>query len=186
MRCSTASRSILANLPPSKRAADRQAKSSTPPRRSIPQLEALLFQYGRYLLISCSRPGGLPANLQGLWNDSNNPPWHCDYHANINIEMNYWPAEAGQSRRMPLPFFDLVHSQLPAWRKATDASPEFKTPSGEMPSRGFAIRTSHNIYRRHGLEMGQDRQRLVLPAFLGALCLWRRQEFSAQTRPIPS
>ena len=58
-----------------------------------PQLEELLFQYGRYLLISCSRPGGLPANLQGLWNDSNSPPWHSDYHANINVEMNYWPAE---------------------------------------------------------------------------------------------
>ena len=58
-----------------------------------PGLEELLFQYGRYLLISCSRPGGLPANLQGLWNDSNNPPWHSDYHANINVEMNYWPAE---------------------------------------------------------------------------------------------
>ena len=58
-----------------------------------PDLETLLFQYGRYLLISCSRPGGLPANLQGLWNDSNKPPWHSDYHANINIQMNYWPAE---------------------------------------------------------------------------------------------
>ena len=57
-----------------------------------PQLEELLFQYGRYLMISCSRPGGLPANLQGLWNDSDNPPWHSDYHANINIQMNYWLA----------------------------------------------------------------------------------------------
>ena len=56
-------------------------------------LEALLFQYGRYLLIASSRPGGLPANLQGLWNDSNNPPWCCDYHLNINLQMNYWPVE---------------------------------------------------------------------------------------------
>ena len=56
-------------------------------------LEALLFQYGRYLLISSSRPGGLPANLQGLWNDSNTPPWNCDYHLNINLQMNYWPVE---------------------------------------------------------------------------------------------
>jgi alpha-L-fucosidase 2 len=111
-----------------------------------PQLEELLFQYGRYLLISCSRPGGLPANLQGLWNDNNNPPWHSDYHANINIEMNYWLAEPANLAECAEPFFDLVDSQLPAWRKATDASPELKTPSGEMTKRGFAIRTSHNIF----------------------------------------
>ena len=111
-----------------------------------PELEALLFQYGRYLLISCSRPGGLPANLQGLWNDNNNPPWHSDYHANINIEMNYWPAEVANLSVCHQPFFDLVLSQLPAWRRATDASPELKTPSGDMTTRGWAIRTSHNIY----------------------------------------
>ncbi len=56
-------------------------------------LEALLFQYGRYLLISSSRPGGLPANLQGKWNNQNNPPWRGDYHTDINVEMNYWPAD---------------------------------------------------------------------------------------------
>ena len=111
-----------------------------------PGLEKLLFQYGRYLLISCSRPGGLPANLQGLWNDSNNPPWHSDYHANINVEMNYWPVEVANLSPCHQPFFDLVQSQLPAWRKATDASPDLKTPSGAMTTRGWAIRTSHNIY----------------------------------------
>ena len=110
-----------------------------------PELEQLLFQYGRYLLISCSRPGGLPANLQGLWNDRNNPAWHSDYHANINIEMNYWPAEVANLPECHVPFFDLMQSQLPAWRKAVAASPEWKTPSGAMTSRGFAIRTSHNI-----------------------------------------
>jgi alpha-L-fucosidase 2 len=58
-----------------------------------PQLAALYFQFGRYLLISCSRPGGQPANLQGIWNDSMNPPWQSKYTININTEMNYWPAE---------------------------------------------------------------------------------------------
>ena len=58
-----------------------------------PQLAALYFQFGRYLLLSCSRPGGQPANLQGLWNDSMNPPWGSKYTININTEMNYWPAE---------------------------------------------------------------------------------------------
>jgi len=63
------------------------------PSTPDPELEALLFQYGRYLLISSSRPGGLPANLQGKWNNQNNPPWRCDYHTDINVEMNYWPAD---------------------------------------------------------------------------------------------
>ncbi len=111
-----------------------------------PELEQLLFQYGRYLLISCSRPGGLPANLQGLWNDNNDPPWHSDYHANINVQMNYWPAEPANLAECHVPFLDLVQSQLPAWRKATALAEELKTPSGEMTRRGFAIRTSHNIF----------------------------------------
>jgi len=109
-----------------------------------PEMEALLFQYGRYLLISCSRPGGLPANLQGLWNDSNTPKWHSDYHANINVEMNYWPAEVTNLSECSIPFSDLVRSQLDDWRAATKASPDLKTPEGGMSTRGFAIRTSHN------------------------------------------
>jgi alpha-L-fucosidase 2 len=59
-----------------------------------PQLAALYYQFGRYLLISCSRPGGQPATLQGLWNDSMTPPWESKYTININTEMNYWPAES--------------------------------------------------------------------------------------------
>ncbi|SOD62319.1 alpha-L-fucosidase 2 [Streptomyces zhaozhouensis] len=55
-------------------------------------LETLYFAYGRYLLIASSRPGSLPANLQGVWNDSTAPPWGADYHVNINLQMNYWPA----------------------------------------------------------------------------------------------
>lgn len=58
-----------------------------------PQLAALYFQFGRYLLLSCSRPGGQPANLQGLWNESMTPPWESKYTININTQMNYWPAE---------------------------------------------------------------------------------------------
>ena len=58
-----------------------------------PQLAALYFQFGRYLLISSSRPGSQPANLQGIWNDRMNPPWQSKYTININTEMNYWPAE---------------------------------------------------------------------------------------------
>lgn len=121
-----------------------QRKAAAAGKGLDPELERLLFQYGRYLLISCSRPGGLPANLQGLWNDSNDPPWHCDYHADINVEMNYWPAEVANISECHLPFLALVRSQLPAWRKAAAAAPELKTPGGAMTARGFALRTSHN------------------------------------------
>jgi alpha-L-fucosidase 2 len=62
-------------------------------RGNDPQLAALYFQFGRYLLICSSRPGGQPANLQGIWNDSMNPPWGSKYTININTEMNYWPAD---------------------------------------------------------------------------------------------
>jgi len=110
-----------------------------------PGLEALQFQFGRYLMISCSRPGGLPANLQGLWNDNNSPPWHSDYHANINIQMNYWPVEVAGLAECHLPLFDLIASQLPAWRQETAAAKEFKMADGSFAKRGFAIRTSHNI-----------------------------------------
>jgi alpha-L-fucosidase 2 len=75
-----------------------------------PEIEALSFQYGRYLLISSSRPGGLPANLQGLWNDSNDPPWDCDFHSDINVEMNYWPSEVTNLSMCDLPFIDYVNS----------------------------------------------------------------------------
>ncbi|HUV13664.1 MAG TPA: glycoside hydrolase family 95 protein, partial [Acidobacteriota bacterium] len=71
-------------------------------------LDALLFQYGRYLLISSSRPGTMPANLQGLWNHHIDAPWNCDYHININVQMNYWPAEVTNLSECHGPFFDLI------------------------------------------------------------------------------
>ncbi len=75
-----------------------------------PELEALFCQFGRYLLISCSRPGALPANLQGVWNNSNRPVWACDYHSNINLEMNYWPAESANLGECQIPFIDYIKS----------------------------------------------------------------------------
>ncbi|MBD8488068.1 glycoside hydrolase family 95 protein [Echinicola sp. CAU 1574] len=71
-------------------------------------LAATLFQYGRYLLISSSRPGTNPANLQGIWNKDIQAPWNADYHLNINLQMNYWPAGPTQLSEMHLPLFDLV------------------------------------------------------------------------------
>lgn len=73
-----------------------------------PGVFALYFQYGRYLLISSSREGSLPANLQGLWNESMTPPWDSKYTININTEMNYWMAESGNLSSCHLPLFDLL------------------------------------------------------------------------------
>jgi len=113
-----------------------------------PGLEAMLFQYGRYLLISCSRDL-LPANLQGLWNASNSPPWQADYHTNINIQMNYWLAEPANLSECTSPLFDMVRSLVPEWRKATAAEAaggrDFLTASGQ-PVHGWTVRTEHNPY----------------------------------------
>lgn len=73
-----------------------------------PQLVALYFQFGRYLLISSSRPGGQPANLQGIWNDQLTPPWDSKYTVNINTEMNYWPSEITNLTEMNEPLIQMV------------------------------------------------------------------------------
>ena len=73
-----------------------------------PDMAAKLFQYGRYLLISSSRQGTNPANLQGIWNKDIEAPWNADYHLNINLQMNYWPAEVTNLSELHEPFFDLL------------------------------------------------------------------------------
>ena len=74
------------------------------------RLVELLFQYGRYLLISSSRPGTLPANLQGIWANKIQTPWNGDYHTDVNVQMNYWLAENTNLGEMHLPLFDLIES----------------------------------------------------------------------------
>jgi alpha-L-fucosidase 2 len=73
-----------------------------------PALAALEFQYGRYLMIACSRPGGQPANLQGVWNELLDPPWESKWTTNINVEMNYWPVEVANLSECHEPLFDLI------------------------------------------------------------------------------
>lgn len=73
-------------------------------------LVEMLFQFGRYLLISSSRPGTLPANLQGIWANKIQTPWNGDYHTDINLQMNYWAAESTNLSELHLPFFDLMES----------------------------------------------------------------------------
>lgn len=93
-----------------------------------PALEALLFQYGRYLLISSSRPGSLPANLQGIWNNEYKPAWYSQYTTNINVEMNYWPAEQTALSECHMPLFDWVENLAAVQKKSTD--PKLKTKRG--------------------------------------------------------
>ena len=103
-----------------------------------PQLEALLYQYGRYLLISSSRKGGLPANLQGLWNESNDPPWRSDYHSNINIQMNYWLAEPTNLSECHFPYLDYINSMREVKKESTKK---------QYPGvRGWTVKTENNIY----------------------------------------
>jgi alpha-L-fucosidase 2 len=98
------------------RLAPNAAKETLPTERRIaeyrnggdPGLAALLFQYGRYLLIAGSRPGGQPLNLQGIWNDKVIPPWASAYTVNINTEMNYWPAEPAQLSELHEPLFRMI------------------------------------------------------------------------------
>jgi len=80
------------------------------------QLESLFFQYGRYLLIASSRAGSLPANLQGVWNHSNTPPWNADYHVNINLQMNYWPAHTTNLAETSAPLYDFIDALIPSGR----------------------------------------------------------------------
>ena len=77
------------------------------------QLFALYFQFGRYLLMGSSRPGGLPANLQGVWNEHLNAPWNSDFHTNINLQMNYWLAEVCNLAECHLPLFDYMENLVP-------------------------------------------------------------------------
>ena len=87
---------------------DRQLWDYTTQQQANPELEALYFQFGRYLLISCSRTIGVPANLQGLWNEHMLPPWSCNYTSNINLEENYWMAETANLSELHLPMLSFV------------------------------------------------------------------------------
>ena len=85
-----------------------------------PDLIALMFRYGRYLMISGSRPGDpLPTNLQGIWSDMLAPPWNADFHFDVNLQMNYWPAEVTGLSECADPLFDFCDSMIPEARKAS-------------------------------------------------------------------
>ena len=102
-----------------------------------PALAALYFNYGRYLLISSSRPGGLPANLQGLWAEEIQTPWNGDYHLDINVQMNYWPAEVCNLSDLHEPLFKLI---------ASLQEPGAKTAQAYYHARGWVAHVITNVW----------------------------------------
>jgi alpha-L-fucosidase 2 len=114
-------------------------------RQTDPEFEQLMFQYGRYLLISASRSDSIAANSQGVWNDSNVVVFGARFTHDLTSEMPYWPAETVNLGDCHLALFRFLQSQIPAWKIETDKDPEFKLASGEWNHRGFAIRGSGNI-----------------------------------------
>ncbi|NLS91229.1 MAG: glycoside hydrolase family 95 protein [Planctomycetaceae bacterium] len=103
-----------------------------------PQLAALYFQYGRYLLIACSRPGTQPANLQGLWNDSLSPSWESKYTVNINTEMNYWPAEVCNLSECHKALFDALDEVVESGRR---------TAKVHYNARGWVLHHNFDLWR---------------------------------------
>jgi len=95
-----------------------------------PSLFTLYFQFGRYLLVSSSRPGSLPANLQGIWNIEPHAAWNSDYHANINLQMNYWAAESCNLSECQQPLFDFMDTLV---------TPGGKTAKIEYGARGWVV-----------------------------------------------
>ena len=105
---------------------------------SDPDLAALAFQYGRYLLVASSRAGGQPANLQGIWNDSLHPAWDSKWTVNINTEMNYWPAEVANLSECTAPLFDMI---------ADCAVTGAKTAQAHYGARGWVLHHNTDLWR---------------------------------------
>jgi alpha-L-fucosidase 2 len=134
-----------------------------------PHLAALYYQFGRYLLISCSRPGGQPAALQGVWNESRNPPWGGKYTININTEMNYWPAESGNLAECVEPLIGMVNDLT-----VTGA----RTAQEMYGARGWVVHHNTDLWRASAPIDGPNWG--MWPSGGAWLCLhlWDRYEFS--------
>ncbi|MFS0838002.1 glycosyl hydrolase family 95 catalytic domain-containing protein [Paenibacillus sp. 1P03SA] len=134
-----------------------------------PGLLALFFQYGRYLLLASSRPGTLPANLQGIWNADYQPPWECNYTLNINLQMNYWPAEVCNLSECHEPLFDFIDRLVENGRE---------TARSLYGCRGFVVHHNSNLWAESGIN-GMLPRAAVWP--MGgvwlALHLWEHYRF---------
>ena len=105
-----------------------------------PAADEIYFQYGRYLTIASSREGlDLPSNLQGLWNNSNRPPWECDIHSNINVQMNYWPVEVTNLAECHTPYINYIYNE-------SQLNDSWKKMAREHQCKGWTMRTQNNIF----------------------------------------
>lgn len=129
-----------ANTIPTDSLVKQYAKRSTGTEDYALMLEQLYFHYGRYLEISSSRGVDLPSNLQGIWNNSSEPAWNSDIHANINVQMNYWPAEPTNLSEMHMPFLNYIHNMAmnhDEWKGYAKAAGQ---------SKGWTCYTENNIF----------------------------------------
>ena len=127
------------------------------------------FQYGRYLLMASSRPGTLPANLQGIWNDKMKAPWNSDFHTNINLQMNYWPAEVTNLPECHTPLFDYMERSL--------AGPGHETARRHYGCGGWVV---HHLSDVWGFTVPADGVWGVWPMGAAWLCLhlWEHYQFT--------
>lgn len=150
-----------------------------------PGLAALYFQYGRYLLISSTRPGLLPPNLQGLWANTIDTPWNGDYHLDINIQMNHWPLDVTNLPMLNQPFFDLVESLVEPGKKTAKVYYQGEgwvahvitnvwgyTSPGEHPSWGATNSGSgwlcHMLWRHYAFTQDTAYLRKLYPVIKGS------------------
>lgn len=137
------------------------------------QLTALYFQYGRYLLMGSSRaPGVLPANLQGVWNESYNAPWKSDYHTNINIQMNYWPTDVANLSESFAPFANFVDEIRVPGRVAAQQT---------YGAKGWTIHHATDIFGKTGIQSGIHWGTSPLASAWLCLNLWEHYRFTADT-----
>ena len=152
-------------------------------KQDDPSLAALYYNYGRYLLISSTRPGSLPPNLQGLWANATGAPWNGDYHTNINVQMNHWPVEQANLSELYTPLIDLVKRLVDSGKESAKA---FYGPQ----AKGWVLHMMTNVWNytvpgycsRRTSVMGSHKYRrsMALRTFMGTLSFQRRPEISGR------
>ena len=137
-------------------------------------LEQLYYQFGRYLLISSSREGSLPANLQGIWAEGLNPPWQADYHTNINVQMNYWLAEQTNLSECHTPVLEYITSLVP---RGTETAQYYHTTQDGGEVRGWTTYHENNIWGNTAPAVSDA---FYFPAGGAWLCqdIWERYAFT--------
>ena len=141
-------------------------------------LETVYYQYGRYLMIASSRPGSLPANLQGIWASGLTPPWNSDYHTNINVQMNYWLAEQTNLAECHQPLIDYIKSLVARGTETAQHYHYSVDENGEyMPARGWTTYHENNIW---GNTAPATSSAFYFPVGAAWLCqhLWEQYAFS--------